>query len=627
MCGYVVTNSKIKINFQNLYQMQKSIRHRGDDDSSIVYLNSKNEFMTANDRSCNDEFHTGFAFQRLSIQDLTMNARQPMISSNGRYIIVYNGEIYNFIELKKDLESKGHIFRSSSDTEVVLKLYELFQEKMLDELNGMFSFIIYDNLKNKFFMARDRLGIKPLYIYYKNGNLIISSEIKSFLFHPKFVPEYSDKELDEYIMFGYVSSDKTLFKNVRQCLPGHYMIFQNNDLKSIKYWNSGNSTFKATSTNNLYNDFSDLMDSSINYQLISDVEVGAQLSGGIDSSLIAGIASNSKKSFQKTFSVILNNKNLSEEKYIDIINSKYLLQPNKTSLENSDIINNLELATWHHDQPLREPNAVGIFMLAKEAKKYLKVLLSGEGSDEIFGGYDRYNAARIFTEIPNISKFINALRSKEMGRDGDSLDEILICLSSNSKLHQIIKILPEFNFKNALIDRKKIFMNETGNTKFQKYLNYEQKTYLSNLLIKQDKMCMAHGVENRVPFLDHRIVEFACSMPTRFKTKLNFIPLSFRKNNSTKFFLKEYSKKYFTNDFIHRKKLGFNIPISDTINDKRYFDYIISLIEEAKAVAPFNIDIKSIKDINKYQTNLIWSIISFGAWAKTFLHSKSNEFQ
>lgn len=626
MCGYVVTTSKDKINFQNLYQMQKSIRHRGDDDSSIVYLNANNEFMSIEDQSCKEEFYTGFAFQRLSIQDLTMNARQPMISSNGRYIIVYNGEIYNFIELKKDLESKGHIFRSNSDTEVVLKLYELFEEKMLNRLNGMFSFIIYDNLRNKFFMARDRLGIKPLYIYYKNDNLIISSEIKSFLFHPKFVPEHNDKELDEYMMFGYVSSDKTLFKNVRQCLPGHYMIFENNDLKSIKYWDTGDSTNKVTSTNDLYNDFSDLIYSSINYQLISDVEVGAQLSGGIDSSLIAGIASNSKKSFKKTFSIILNNHNFSEEKYIDIINNKYLLQPNKTLLENSDIIDNLELATWHHDQPLREPNAVGIFMLAKEAKKYLKVLLSGEGSDEIFGGYDRYNAARIFTETPNISKFINTLRSKDMGRDGDNLDEILISLSSNSKFHQIVKIYPEFNFKKALSNRKKIFMNETGNTKFQKFLNYEQKTYLSNLLIKQDKMCMAHGIENRVPFLDHRIVEFASMIPNSFKTRLNFIPLFLRKNNSTKFFLKEYSKKYFANDFIHRKKLGFNIPISDTINDKQFFDYIIFLIEEAKKVAPFNIDIKSIKDINKYRTNLIWSIISFGAWSKTFLHSKPYEY-
>ena len=488
---------------------------------------------------------------------------------------------------------------------------------MLDFLNGMFSLVIHDRLKDEFFIARDRLGIKPLYYYSNNDNFFIASEIKAFRPHPDFSYHYNSDKTDEYLMFGYVAGEETLFRNVKECLPGHYMKFHNGKLSISKFWDINNNDEPMIHTG-VQEKFIKLLGSSINYQLISDVEVGGQLSGGIDSSLITSIAAQSNKSFKRTFSVTFDNENINEERYVDFINKKYQLNENKMLMQPKDIIDNLEKATWSFDNPLSQPNAIGIYLLAKEAKKSLKVLLSGEGADEIFGGYDRYNAARIFSKFSFIALMINNFRSKEMKKDGNDLESILVCLSSRSKISEIKKIFPDFNFSRAINTRLKILKSENSGSIFEKFLSYEQKTYLNELLIRQDKMCMAHGVENRVPFLDHRIAEFSKKISIRHKTKINFIPMKLRSNYTTKSILKNISNNYFGSEFTYRNKIGFNMPISEVINDVGNRDYFASLIDEVNKLNLINIDIDSIMSINNYQSNFMWSVLALGAWSKTF---------
>ena len=617
MCGFVVVRSKKPTSSVILQKMQKNIEHRGNDDSGIVLIDKNNNFKIFDSNESNEEFQTGFAFQRLSIQDLSLGGHQPMLSRSNRYLIVFNGEIYNFKELRKDLIKSGHQFYNNSDTEVVLKLYELHGENMLSQLNGMFSLVIFDRLKDEFFIARDRLGIKPLYYFYKDNFFFIASEIKAFKAHPNFKVNFNSDKTDEYLMFGYIAGEETLFANVKECLPGHYIKFYKDKLTITKYWdnNKGNNQSENFGAQEK---FINLLDSSINYQLISDVEVGGQLSGGIDSSLITSIAAKSNKSFKKTFSVIFENESINEEKYIDIINKKYCLHENKILMKSRDIVDNLEKATWSFDNPLSQPNAIGIYLLAKEAKKSLKVLLSGEGADEIFGGYDRYNPARIFSKFGIIGQAINNFRSKKMKRDGNDLESLLVCLSSRSKESEIKKIFKDFKLSRAINSRLKILKQEMSGSTFEKFLNYEQKTYLNELLLRQDKMCMAHGIENRVPFLDHRIAEFSKNISSNHKTRLNLMPRKFRLNNSTKPILKNISTDYFGNEFTYRNKLGFNMPLNEVLNNVVNRDYFVSLIDEANKLDNIDIDIDRIKSINNDQSNFMWSILALGAWSKVY---------
>ena len=617
MCGYVVVDTKNLLSLKILRQMQNNISHRGNDDSGIVYLDDFNSLKDSNNEDDTISFYKGFAFQRLSIQDLSISGHQPMIDKENRFVIVFNGEIFNFKELRLDLIHQGYTFASNTDTEVILQLYKIHGVKMLRFLNGMFSFVIYDKLKDEYFIARDRMGIKPLYYYLKDNNFFIASEIKAFLPHPKFTFRANTKKIDEYMMFGYLAGEETMHNNVKQCMPGHFMIYKNNQLFISEYWNSSKKQ-KYKKNFNFLDQFKILMKSSINYQLISDVEVGGQLSGGIDSSLIASFASKNNTYFKNTFSVIFEDDKINEEKYIDFINTKLNLSENKFLMNADDIISNLEKTTWHFDNPLSQPNSIGIYLLAKEAKKYLKVLLSGEGADEVFGGYDRHYPARILSTFPLLFSTFNNLRSSKMQRDGNSTDSILICLSAKSLKKDIRSIMPEFNFDKAISVRKKIFKDEKDFLKYDQFLSYEQKTYLNELLIRQDKMCMAHGVENRVPFLDHRIVEFSKKISLKEKTSLGFKALLNGSNYSTKKILKDLSKDNFGKEFTYRDKLGFNMPLQEIISNKRYKDYFISLIEQVNLLDGINIDINIIKDISSYPSNLMWTIISLGAWLKVF---------
>ncbi len=621
MCGLVAIFDRSEINISHFTEMNEEVLHRGPDDSGLVIVRDNTFERIENIKKQNENFQTGFAFNRLSIQDLSKNASQPMISNNGRYLILLNGEIYNFIELRETLIESGHKFKSKSDTEVVLQMYEKYGEQMLDQLNGMFALVIYDIHDRSFFIARDRLGIKPLYYYHNQDLFIVASEIKSIIRHPKVKKEFNSDVLDEFLMFRYVSGKNTLFKNIYEVEPSQIIKFNNNGITKKIYWNINkeNSALKGD-----IEELNEILRSSISYQLISDVEVGTQLSGGIDSSLISTLAFPSNKKYGKSFSVIPDIKQYSEEEFIDKVNNKLKLTSHKTSFQLEDIEKFTDKATWHFDQPLSQPNSIGIFLLSKMASSHLKVLLSGEGADEIFGGYDRYCAAKIIESYPNISLLYNSLRSKNK-RDGSTQEEFLILLSATSKSRELKKLIPSFNYNRSIKNRLEMFDSSKNNSIFQNFLSYEIKTYLNELLLRQDKLCMANSIENRVPYLDHRLVEFAFNLSDKEKVSLPFLPFFYDASANTKKILKRYAMKFFDKKFIYRKKMGFSVPLNEFFDQKNRNDYFISVVEDLnksnlmKDKLPENF----LFDKNPYvSVNTKWTIYSFSRWAKIFFNGK-----
>ena len=618
MCGLVAVFDRDEYDSADLNRMCNTIAHRGPDHKGIVILNN-NEFQNINPEEKNSiKFRYGFGFNRLSIQDLSNKASQPMISDDERYLILFNGEVYNFLELRSSLIEKGYKLKSKSDTEVILKLFQVYGENMLEMINGMFAIVIFDKNKSSFFVCRDRLGIKPLYYYYDNQRFIVASEMKSILIHNKISTQINSTKLNEYLAFRYISGNETLFRNIYEVEPAQKILFHNNIVRKEIYWNINSSSRTTNGQDKLLDS---IINSSVDYQLISDVEVGTQLSGGLDSSLIASTSFLKEISRMKSFSIIPEDKEHSEEKYIDYILNKYGFDAHKIKFNTDHFHTYIEKATWHFDQPLSQPNSIGIYVLSKFASNYLKVLLSGEGADEIFGGYDRYCVARMFEKHPYLSSYYNSIRSNKYKRDGSNLEELLIFLSATSKISEIKEINPSCNKSNSMGDRKKIFNASKIDSFFKNYLKYETKTYLNELLIRQDKMCMANGIENRVPYLDHRLVEFAFSLKDDFKTSTPYFPVFYNASLHTKKILKKYGLKSFNKEFIYRKKMGFSTPLEKFFNQKDKKDYFFSIIENLNRLGilenklPLNY-LTKINDMTSLNTK--WTIYALSVWSSVF---------
>lgn len=397
MCGIagILNLNFHPVDFNVLKNMSDVQKHRGPDDQGFVGFSfKKNKILPINIRDRiieSTSFHGGIGFNRLSILDLSINGHQPMISQNEKVVIAYNGETYNAFQFKSDLKKKGFVFKSRTDTEILLYLYQQYGiEKMLELANGMFAFCIVDLELQKVFLARDHAGIKPMYWYKKGNTILFGSEIKSFLSHPKFEREINKNHIDEYLYFKYCAHNRTLFKGVSQIPPGHYLEISTDREKLIKYWEPKLNTYGSLSKKDATERLESVLKSSVKSQLISDVKVGCQLSGGIDSSMVTTYAQQYFNYYLDTFSIIFKDKKYSEEKYINQVIDNTKSISHKFDLTPEYFVKNVVSATWHMDVPIPIPQAVGIKRLAEGSSEFVTVLLSGEGSDELMGGYSRF---------------------------------------------------------------------------------------------------------------------------------------------------------------------------------------------------------------------------------------------
>lgn len=634
MCGiigyYNILGEKISSTaaIQNAVSAQK---HRGPDDSGIRAFSfssqQSEECTTKVAQTLNNSFEGIIGFNRLSILDLSMNGHQPMVNEEENIILCLNGEIYNAFSYRKQLQNEGYHFKSNTDTEVVLALYIKYGfHEMITRLNGMFAIVIIDLKKGSIYISKDRFGIKPMYYYQDKKVFAYSSELKSFYSLPGFSASINTSLLDEYFLFRNNVND-TLINNISGIEPGHYLVYNfDTGLSSREFYdvNVHQRVIEKKPFEYYAQNFREDLFKSVKSQLISDVKLGCQLSGGVDSSLITWATKNIKQNIPvDTVSIVFDSLSFNEEKYVNHVVKQLQVQSHKFTLTGDDYIDMFESATWHLESPMNHPNTIGIYLLAQKAKKYVTVLLSGEGADEVYGGYSRffdqefpYFNRRFFFGIKNNrTKPLSFLKYHANSTYRN-------ILSSSFNTPSLAKsLMPGFNFEKATAKRKDIYDSLTGSG-FDKQVKYEMKTYLPDLLLRQDKMSMAHSVENRVPFLDNDMVANSFNIPQDYLLKIKYL----KGTVTTKYLLKQQCAEVFGHDFAYRHKMGFGIPIKQFLNTKKGKEYLYyKVLPSIKKSGIFDAKIAenlivNLDTISLFQLDALWIIISFEIWMSKFIY-------
>jgi asparagine synthase (glutamine-hydrolysing) len=624
---------------QALGQMTDIQRHRGPDDQGMRLFSLRQTRATSLELEesylSNQKFEGGVGFNRLSILDLSEKGHQPMLNEDGSIFIIFNGEIYNAFEYRPALEAAGFRFRSNTDTEVVLYLYERFGFKgMLERLNGMFAICIVDLNRREMYLARDRMGVKPLYWHEREGAFLFSSEVKSFLCHPSFKAELEQDRVDEYLIFRYCAGDGFLMKGVRQLEPGHWIKLTPDGYEQHSYWVIPDGQGATDISFSLALDLlEEKLQRSVQSQLLSDVKVGCQLSGGIDSSLVSLFATMYGGADMDAFSIIFDDPQFSEEGWIDAAAARARVHAHKYRLDADYFFDNLARATWHMDQPVGTPNSIGIFRLAEKARSLITVFLSGEGADELFGGYTRFFYAMLFPHLaltmPVWSRLpgVGTKLSEKFGemKRSERVDW-LINQSAFQPPRRVLSLRPEAQLDAALDLRRAIFDEGQGDH-MSNCFKYEMRTYMVDLLIRQDKMTMAHSMENRVPFLDHELVTFVRGLPPQYLVKISPKLAQVRMRN-TKILLKKLAAKYFDRDFVYRRKSGFGVPLKSYFSHPRFKQ----MMEDALLPGMRGRGIINAEVVERWWRNperegndvseSLWICVAFEMWAQQFLDGK-----
>ena len=554
ICGIVYFDKEREVDRSILEKMTRVMVHRGPDDGGF-YLNR----------------NVGLGHRRLSIIDVS-GGHQPMSNEDSTVWIVYNGEMYNYLELQDDLIKKGHRFRTQSDTETIIHAYEEFGEKCLEKFRGMFSFAIWDENRQQIFAARDRIGKKPFYYTEIDGTLLFGSEIKSILQHPIFKREVDPLALDLYLTLRYVPGPLTMFKNIQKLQPGNYLISKNGNLSSHEYWDISNGCGTESVKREEYLDaFTTLVEECVRIRLMSEVPLGVFLSGGIDSSFIVAMMSKMVEKPIKTFSVgYEKDYGTNEFNFAQMTARRYKTEHYELNIKSKDFYDFIPKLVWYLDEPISDPAAIPLFFLSEFAKQWITVVLSGEGADEILAGYYIYKKMLWLNRFQCVPKLIRE----------ELLLRILKKIFWNEKWKRYLKLanLPltkryhsvsnafSSEAKGALFPLSKDFDGHLENLfddhykkvntwhDLNKMLYVDLKVWLpDDLLMKADKMTMATSMELRVPFLDHKLVEFAFSLPVNLKLK----------GNTTKYLLREAGKDLLPTPILYRKKKGFPVPISE----------------------------------------------------------------
>ncbi|MBE0654227.1 MAG: asparagine synthase (glutamine-hydrolyzing), partial [Bacteroidales bacterium] len=522
IAGFINFDSRNIKDTGSILKMLEIQRHRGPDDSGIRLFSLRNgtsyEYSTAKPLAVTDDFEGVLGFNRLSILDLSHNGHQPMISSDDKVLLTLNGEIYNAFDFKNELEAWGYRFRSTTDTEVVLALYLRYGfEEMLSRLNGMFAIVIIDLYRREIFIARDRFGIKPMYYVKTDSTLAFASELKSLIHVDGFNFLLAEEQLDEYLIFRN-NLNGTLLRGIESLAPGHYLSFTiKSGMVKRCFFDINNYTRKRDVPDGfgIYEEkLERWLIKSVKSQLMSDVKLGCQLSGGVDSSLVTLLANrgNTDNNFESV-SIVFSDRRFSEENYIDRVSQQLGITAHKFLLDSDYYLSNIEKATWHLEAPLNHQNTIGIYYLSQMAKEYVTVLLSGEGADEVFGGYERFRELKYPFRADMLLHQIR-MNFKSPSAMINYSDEAYRAVTATAFMIPDIAVMlkRDCNYVGAIGIRKDLYHSLSG-AQFDKQVKYEMLSYLPDLLIRQDKMSMAHSIENRVPFLDNEVVENSFLIP------------------------------------------------------------------------------------------------------------------
>ena len=617
MCGFAGFVGEVENREQVLKAMMNTIIHRGPD-SEGTYIDEE----------------AALGFRRLSIIDLSEIGDQPLYNEDRTKVLVFNGEIYNYQELREKLTEAGHVFVSNTDSETLIHGYEEWGERLVERLRGMYAFAIWDTKEKKLFAARDIFGIKPLYYAQMNETLMFGSEIKSFMEHPKFDKVFREEALGNYLSFQFVPTNETFFKGVFCLQPGHYFVYQNGEMKITRYFEPNFTGDSQKSFEEVVDEIETVIKESVEMHKISDVEVASYLSSGVDSSYLTYLGQ-----VDHTFTV-----GFEEGKYSEIQDAKEFaesihMQNDAKVITPEEYWDNLSDIQYYMGEPVADPAAVALYFLSKEAAKKVKVVLSGEGSDELFGGYNIYCEPLEHTGFDKIPLGIRRLLGvfaevclprgmKGRGflmRHGKTLEERYFANATNifteREANRILKkgCVPEIQKVTApLYERVK---EKDAVTKMQ-YVDLHL-WLVHDILMKGDKMGMANSLEVRVPFLDKKVLELAETLPLEYKVRAP----------KTKVALRGAAEKVIRSKTAEKKKLGFPIPIRVWLREEPYYTRVKEMFQTDAAKQYFNTDLliqmlddhKNGKNRNEKTDNSrkIWTVYVFLVWYDRFFgHGK-----
>ena len=605
MCGICGFTGNLIEKEDVLTRMMNRIIHRGPDSAGMHISDG-----------------VALGFRRLSIRDLN-NGDQPMYNEDKTLVVTFNGEIYNYKELREDLEAKGHIFANNADTEVLLHGYEEYGTEMVKMLRGMFAFVIWDLKTKTMFGARDYFGIKPFYYTQINGNLVYGSEIKSILEHPEYKKEVNPEALENYLTFQYSVLPETFFKGIYKLMPSHCFTYKDGKMEISRYYDPQFIPDESYEKEDLVNRIDEVMQDSVKAHMIADVEVGSFLSSGVDSSYVAA-------SFHgdKTFTVGFDYEKYNEIDYAKALSKKIEIDNYSKLITTDEYWNILPKIQYHMDEPLADPSAIALYFVSNTAAQHVKVALSGEGADEFFGGYNIYHepfSLAGYQKLPKglrkgLAACVKAIPLRFKGKN-------FIIRGSKDVEERFIG--NAFMFNEA--EREKILKAPTGHYDHKELTKpyYEKVKHLDDvtkmqyidvnfwligdILLKADKMSMANSLEVRVPFLDRKVFELARTIPTKYKVT----------DSNTKVAMREAAHRYLPDMVAEKKKLGFPVPIRIWLKEEKYYNIVKEAFTSEAAAKFFKVD-EIVKFLDDHRdgkvdnSRKIWTIYMFLIWYRDF---------
>jgi asparagine synthase (glutamine-hydrolysing) len=587
---------------------------------------------------------------RLSIIDLS-TGQQPMCNEDGSRWIVYNGEVFNHRALRPALENAGHVYKSRCDTETILHAYEEYGTSCVSHFRGMFAFAIWDKNARRLFCARDRMGIKPFYYYWDGKLFAFASEIKALLEHPAISAAIEESAIPEYLAFGYLSDERTFFRGIKKLMPGHVLVLsvdgETPRLSIEQYWDVPYyADMEDRSDESWIREFRQRLEETIEIRLMSDVPLGMFLSGGLDSSAIAALMGRMAPQKVKTFAVGYQEESYSELGYARRVAERLGTDHHEIVVGMDDFMNAVPRLVWHEDEPIFWPASVSLYFVSKLAQQHVKVVLTGEGSDELLAGYDRYTshlmnqrAMRMYRMVPGTVRngVRNFMQNSPLFGTGVSAKLRHLFAARHENLESML--LDNFYCAFPAAEQSRLLAHPKlgASSVYRTYLKYwdaaaerplisrmlyaDLKAYLVELLMKQDQMSMACSLESRVPFLDHTFVEFAMRIPEHMKIR----------GMSRKYILKKAVEDVLPHDIIYRKKMGFPTPFQQWMSDPRAAAIFKSLRSRNGLLAEY-LDPGEVDRLLDHHergicdaTDRIWRLLNLHLWGEIFLRGKREE--
>jgi len=628
ICGIFFKDRQQRVDAGVLAGMNRQIVHRGPDDDGF--------FVDGN---------VGLAMRRLSIIDVK-NGHQPLANETDDVWIVFNGEIYNHQQLRGELEAKGHRYRTRSDTETIVHLYEEYGRDCVKYLHGMFAFAIWDQRSRRLFCARDRLGIKPFYYRWEGTTFLFGSEIKTILEYPRVPRELNRGVLAEYLAFGYITSPETMYKGISKLMPGHMLeLDQEGKLGTAPYWDLTVRVDENSRPRSYYVEtYRELLEQAVSSHLMSDVPLGMFLSGGLDSSAVAALATKIRGDRIETFAVGYGEEEFSELGYAREVARHVRSEHHEVRLSRDDFFDALPTLIWHEDEPIVWPSSVSLYFVACLARETVTVAMTGEGSDETLAGYTRYAWTLLNSRMDHVYRLLTPAALRDLVRSGLGASPLTSAL--HRKLEHTFLLRdgaswPSFYFDNfysafsgkeqaellspealdaagdAYAGSMRAWESSSGDL-MHRLLYTDIKSYLIELLMKQDQMSMAASVESRVPFLDHRLVEFSARIPARHQIH----------GLAGKHILKEAVKDLLPSSIVYRKKMGFPTPWAYWLAGPQ-LDHLERMLLEPRSTQRRLFNIDTVKRLfaehrAKYRDhgNRIWRLLNLETWFRVCIEGE-----